>query len=168
MEIKVEAGNTLLFFEEMKNNVTIGLRSGLMKAVQYLRGQIDKNLASGKFRISSPSKDAYSKGGGGGGLRGSLATAIMEMRGNLVGVVGTNLKYAKIQERGGNIPITQKMKSFFWAKYKETGLVRWKYMALTKNGIINIPAHWYMSTTADEESSNISRLIMNSIKAGTK
>ena len=38
--------------------------------------------------------------------------------------------YAAIHNEGGKITVTGKMKKFFWAKFKETGEVGWKYMAL--------------------------------------
>lgn len=49
-------------------------------------------------------------------------------------VVGSDSKYAKIHNEGGvvNIPITAKMRKFFWYKFKETGDVKFKGMALTK------------------------------------
>ena len=49
-------------------------------------------------------------------------------------IVGSDSKYAKIHNEGGvtNIPITARMKKFFWYKYKQTGDSRYKSMALTK------------------------------------
>lgn len=49
-------------------------------------------------------------------------------------IVGSNSKYAKIHNEGGvtNIPVTTRMKKFFWYKYKQTGDSRYKSMALTK------------------------------------
>jgi phage gpG-like protein len=49
-------------------------------------------------------------------------------------VVGSDSKYAKIHNEGGaiNIQVTAKMRKFFWYKYKETGDVKYKGMALTK------------------------------------
>jgi phage gpG-like protein len=49
-------------------------------------------------------------------------------------VVGSDSKYAKIHNEGGviNIPVTAKMRKFFWYKYKETGDGKYKGMALTK------------------------------------
>jgi phage gpG-like protein len=42
--------------------------------------------------------------------------------------------YASIHNNGGTvtIPITDKMRKYFWAKFKETGENRYKAMALTK------------------------------------
>jgi len=44
-------------------------------------------------------------------------------------------EYAELHNEGGRvyIPITDKSRKFFWYMFKETGLVRWKWMALTKN-----------------------------------
>lgn len=37
--------------------------------------------------------------------------------------IRNSLEYAEIHNEGGEIPVTPKMKKFFWAKYYETGLV---------------------------------------------
>ena len=58
--------------------------------------------------------------------------------------IGSALPYSRIQQEGGTIPITAKMRKFFWAKFKETGNVKWKYLALKKGGTINIPARPYL------------------------
>lgn len=49
-------------------------------------------------------------------------------------VVGSDSKYAKIHNEGGviNIPVTAKMRKYFWYKYKETSNGMYKGMALTK------------------------------------
>lgn len=49
-------------------------------------------------------------------------------------IVGSDSRYAKIHNEGGviNIPVTAKMRKFFWYKYKETGNGMYKGMALTK------------------------------------
>lgn len=49
-------------------------------------------------------------------------------------IIGSDSKYAKIHNEGGivNIPVTAKMRNFFWYKYKETGNGKYKAMALTK------------------------------------
>jgi phage gpG-like protein len=43
----------------------------------------------------------------------------------------TNEVYAKLQNDGGVIPVTSKMRKFFWAMYKESKDEFWKGMALT-------------------------------------
>ncbi|WP_281323753.1 phage virion morphogenesis protein [Flavobacterium sp. IMCC34518] len=49
-------------------------------------------------------------------------------------VASSDSKYAKINNEGGlvNIPVTAKMRKFFWFKYKQTGEGKYKGMALTK------------------------------------
>lgn len=49
-------------------------------------------------------------------------------------IVGSDSRYAKIHNEGGviNIPVTAKMRKFFWYKYKETSNPMYKGMALTK------------------------------------
>lgn len=52
-------------------------------------------------------------------------------------------EYAQIQNDGGQIAITAKMRRFFWAMYQETKQPRYKHMALAK-GSINIPKRQFM------------------------
>ena len=42
--------------------------------------------------------------------------------------------YAAIHNYGGTITVTEKMKKFFWAKYKQTKQERYKHLALMKTG----------------------------------
>lgn len=66
-------------------------------------------------------------------------------------VVGSNARYAQIHNEGGiiNIPVTAKMRKFFWYKYKETGAAKYKGMALTKKThfVVNMPKRQFMGTS---------------------
>lgn len=53
------------------------------------------------------------------------------------------LPYSKIQQEGGEIFITPKMRRFFWYQFKETKDDKWKYLAL-KKGPIKIPARPFL------------------------
>lgn len=53
--------------------------------------------------------------------------------------VTSPLPYANIHNQGGRIPITTKMRGFFWAKFKETKDPIWRAFALTKKPHIDIP-----------------------------
>jgi phage gpG-like protein len=68
--------------------------------------------------------------------------------------VGKNLPYARIQREGGTItvPVTKKMRGFFWAKWFETGETKWRNMALTTRSVfvIHIPAREYMNIPPEE------------------
>jgi len=65
--------------------------------------------------------------------------------------VGSNAKHAKIHNEGGiiTIPVTAKMRKFFWYKYKETGQQRYKSMALTKKThfTIKMPKRQFMGNS---------------------
>ena len=87
----------------------------------------------------------------------------------------TDLPYADIHNEGGEIKVTQKMKGFFWRRYKETtgafgrkkdGTLRndkrnrrlsteaefWKSMALKKAGsTIKIPRRQFLGTSPEVE-----------------
>lgn len=66
-------------------------------------------------------------------------------------VVGSSSAYAKIHNEGGiiNIPVTAKMRKFFWFKYKTTGDSKFKGMALTKKTslVINMPKRQFMGNS---------------------
>ena len=54
--------------------------------------------------------------------------------------IGTYAAYAKIHNEGGTItlPITKKMRKYFWYMFKETQNSKWKWMALTKKNTMKI------------------------------
>lgn len=85
-----------------------------------------------------------------GALRGSVYA---NPSGSIARVTAGNSKvpYAKIHNEGGTIPVTVKMKKFFWAKFKETKAEGWRALALSKS--ITIPARQFMgdSKALDEK-----------------
>lgn len=86
-----------------------------------------------------------------------------------VGIRASEIPYAELHQQGGKIPITDKMRKFFWAKYYQhaspVGRTRgkrsasisqeadfWKAMALKrKNSTITIPKRQFMDATPDLE-----------------
>lgn len=77
---------------------------------------------------------------------------ITTLGGNFV-IVGTNVPYAKIHNEGGkvNVPVTKKMRRFFWAMYYQNKkspevAMRWKSLAITKRTSIqiNMPKRQFM------------------------
>ncbi len=62
--------------------------------------------------------------------------------------INNSAPYASIHNEGGvlTIPITAKMKKYFWFMFGNTGEAKYKYMALTKknNMVIKIPKRQYM------------------------
>lgn len=63
-------------------------------------------------------------------------------------VASSDSKHAKIHNEGGivNIPVTAKMRKFFWFKYKQTGESKYKSMALTKKThfTVTVPKRQFM------------------------
>lgn len=57
--------------------------------------------------------------------------------------VTSNLPYANIQDKGGRISITQKMRDKMWALYKKTGNSMYKYIAISKKNYVMIDAKHY-------------------------
>lgn len=64
--------------------------------------------------------------------------------------IGSNLPYSKIQHEGGKIEVTKKMRSFFWAKFKETGDVKYKILATKKGNTITIPARPFLKIPQED------------------
>lgn len=90
--------------------------------------------------------------------KGLMSTIEVRPQGKSSIVISANSPYAAIHQFGGTltptIPITSKMRKFFWAKYYNTGLVNWKAMALTKKKelkpTIRIPARPYITLTQED------------------
>lgn len=72
-----------------------------------------------------------------GALRNSIHT--IEANTNNV-TIGTYAAYAKIHNEGGiiTLPVTKKMKKYFWYMYKTTQNEKWKWMALTKKQTLKL------------------------------
>jgi len=67
----------------------------------------------------------------------------------LKAVISSNLPYAAIQNYGGRIRITDRMRRKMWALYKEYQLPVYKAIALTKKTHITIPAKNYLTVNDD-------------------
>jgi phage gpG-like protein len=60
-------------------------------------------------------------------------------------VVASDLNYAKIHNEGGKIPVTAKMRKFFWARYYTSGKKsHWKALALTSKKQLIIPKRQFL------------------------
>lgn len=89
--------------------------------------------------------------------RGSLLMQSGAMRRSTRGEVSGNgvrftssEPYTTVHNEGGTITVTGKMKRFFWAKFKETGEVGWRYMALMRVGkVIKIPQRRFIGDGED-------------------
>ncbi|XGA85218.1 hypothetical protein OEG92_05450 [Polaribacter sejongensis] len=71
--------------------------------------------------------------------------------GRVVVGVDSNIKYAALHNFGGTIPITPKMRRYFWAMFKQTGDAYFKGMALTKKKEFVIPERKYIGKTSAME-----------------
>lgn len=57
----------------------------------------------------------------------------------------SSLPYATAHNEGAKIKVTQRMKSYFWAKYKSTKDEMWKFLALKKVGsFIDLPQRQFI------------------------
>lgn len=90
--------------------------------------------------------------------KGLMSTIEVRPQGKSSIVISANSPYAAIHQFGGilkpTIPISLKMRKFFWAKFYETGQENWKALALTKKKelkpVIQIPARPYITLTAED------------------
>lgn len=97
---------------------------------------------------------------------GNLRRAIKKLRvsrNRVVVGIGQHIPYAQIHNEGGQIPITPKMRRFFWAKFKETGKEHWKNMALTKKKHLEIPQRKFIGDTKALEIT-IERMMIKELK----
>lgn len=77
--------------------------------------------------------------------------------------VDSNIKYAALHNFGGTIPITPKMRRYFWAMFKQTGDNYFKGMALTKKTEFVIPERKYIGNT-DAMEPRLNRLTIKELK----
>lgn len=70
---------------------------------------------------------------------------------------GSRVPYAAIHEHGGSIPVTNRMRGFFWAKHAATGAVRWKRLAIAaeQNEAFHIPARPYLEPALSDALSKL-------------
>ena len=68
----------------------------------------------------------------------------------IAGVDEDVIPYAMIHEYGGDIPITAKMRRYFWFRFMKDGGDMWRGLALTKKTEITITARPYMEPALEE------------------
>lgn len=85
-------------------------------------------------------------------------------------ITGNRLKftssepYAAIHNEGGEITVTERMKKYFWAKFKQTGQQHWKHLALVKTGSkITIPKRQFLGSSPEVERA-IERVIDDNVR----
>lgn len=131
-----------------------GLVQGMKRAADLVAFQafVEENMEQGTRPETARNEGTRLYKG-----KGKLSRAFIKGKpGNILDVVaGPNgaeitfgidtevIPYALIHEFGGEIPITDKMRRFFWAKYAETKQQFWMAMALTKKSSITMPARPY-------------------------
>lgn len=102
--------------------------------------------------------------------RGTLKNAIRKIkaeRSKVVVGVGADVKYAALQNNGGQVLITPKMRRYFWAMYKQTGQEYYKGLALTKKKHLDIPARKFIGDSAALVK-NIDRMIVKEMNLALK
>lgn len=113
----------------------------------------------GALRIVSGTLARSVRGGIGGILTPNVLIDIEVNEGIVRYVKTLTLPYAAIHEYGGTIkvPITRKMRRFFWAMWYASGDEKWMGMALTRQRsfTIHIPARPYMGPAIVDETPKI-------------
>lgn len=64
-------------------------------------------------------------------------------------IIKSDLAYSKLQNDGGVVPVTSKMRKFFWAMYKSSGDDFWRGMALTKKQHLRIKPRPFLYDTPE-------------------
>lgn len=102
--------------------------------------------------------------------RGNLKRALKKFRADrnkvIVGVAA-DVKYAAIQNDGGQIRITPKMRRYFWAMFKQTKEEYWRGLALTKKEFIVIPQRQFIGDSKALVK-NVDRMIAKELKHALK
>lgn len=101
-------------------------------------------------------------------LKNSIRITEMTMQ-RIVIKAGEGLPYAAIHNNGGriSIPITLKMRKFFWAMYYKTEDNKWKYMALNQkdNMTVDIPKRQFIGNSMTLDNKIDQWMINNILKA---
>lgn len=120
-------------------------------------GFTDRSLVKWKKRTGGPRNAGRATGTLKGVTRRAIRIARADSRGALI-TVDPAVKYAQIQNEGGTIPITPKMRRYFWAMYYKAGggvkgmspddipeLAKfWIALALTSEDHITIPKRQFI------------------------
>lgn len=75
--------------------------------------------------------------------------------------------YADISERGGEVPVSTRMKAFFLWKYSQTKEKKWKYMAFAKT-LKHKPFEYVLDSFRDMSVSKITPAIMRHVESEVK
>ena len=140
------------------------LITSILRDIQKeLTEEFDRNFSRGAFfnevwpakRSGGPSHLVQT-----GKLRRSIQSVIT---GNRLRFTSSE-PYAAIHNEGGEITVTERMKKYFWAKFKETGQLHWKRLALVKVGSkLTIPKRQFIGTSPEVERT-IERVIDDNVR----
>lgn len=147
-----------------KNQTMDDLITSILRDLQVeLSDEFDRNFQRGAFfnevwpakRSGGPSHLVQT-----GKLRRSIQSVIT---GNRLKFTSSE-PYAAIHNEGGEITVTERMKKYFWAKFKQTGQQHWKYLALVKTGSkITIPKRQFLGSSPEVERA-IERVIDDNVR----
>lgn len=126
-----------------------------VEAIAFFRSSFDKggftdrNFQKWDDRVSPDYRPGGKLLNATGFLKDSIETAD---KGSNYITFGSYVPYAKIHNEGGiiHVPVTQRMRKYFWAMFKKTNDNKWKYMALTKKDSITLkfPQRKFMGESA--------------------
>lgn len=140
-------------FNKLQRNMPIIIGT---VAVKHSRGHFKRqgfvsrgSLHRWKKRISGTPRNSRPIMVNQGVLRDSIRYRLQGAGQVFVGVDLRKVPYAKIHNEGGKIPVTKRMRRFFWAMHKKTGQDFWKRMALSRKGHIRIPKRQFLGITSD-------------------
>lgn len=154
--------------EDLKELIHLQQRVLPVKVGRAVRDSVRENFRKGRFYNGSnwqtPLRTSLGFSGAGGQygplLSGSdhlmMSTDYIPLQGQVI--IRNPVEYASVHNDGDQIPVTQRMKKFFWAKHYEAEELRgkgsveadfWKNMALKKpGGRIKIPRRHFLGPGA--------------------
>ena len=140
----------------VQNHFVEGFRLGGYRTDASKGGWKKRQFTAGK------GKRGILIGKGSGLLRRDIKKRVTSFSRIVVGTSQLTQAYAEIQNEGGNITITPKMRRFFWYKFEtvknKAEKAYWKSLALHTGSTITIPKREYIGESRDLENKLISRI----------
>lgn len=128
--------------QRINGQLIAALRVGIHKALIELEGEVKTKLSGKVLNVQT------------GTLRRSIGRKISQFGNQITGFIGTNLKYGRIHEFGGEI----KIKKAKWLRFKTRD---GKWHSVKK---VTMPERSYLRSTLREKESQVLDIVQREIK----
>lgn len=152
-------------FAQLKRDIP---RKASVMALNFFKKSFDKQgFMDSSFRAWPNRKGGSRPGGSVLVNTGHLRDSTVIDRADMDQIsIANDAPYASIHNEGGivRIPVTKKMKKYFWYMYKATGQAKYKWMALTKKEhfLFRMPKRQFIGESA-ELMNRLDRMLANEI-----